>query len=383
MNCSISSRCRNCFFITLFFSVIMVLILGCERKIKSVDGSESELTTASFLRLVRHDGYVVADIMAPGDSTTLLQRLVLVPRNAELPDSLPEGTLLRTPLRKVIIYSSVHEKGLELAGNPDAIVGVADAQYFSSDRIRNGLAAGKIADIGSPQTPSAEKILSADADAIILNVYDNIDLRQVERLGVPIIKLTDSYETLPLGRAEWIKLYGELFGKRAVADSIYADVVNQYCEIRDRVKGASRRPKVMTDNMYQGVWYVPGGNSYQAELLKDAGGNYIFSDDKSTGSLSLSFEEVLERGSDSDIWIIKSFGDDITRNSLLGQDKRYRAFAAVDNGGVYYCNTLKHPVFDDTAFLPHLLLSDYAMIFHPELFQEMKLRCLYFEKMKQ
>lgn len=358
--------------------LLLVSLSCCSQNNKNAGSAESDTEYASRLRIRPGNGCTLVDILEPHDTTRILQRLVLVPRDSALPSPMPDGIVLRTPLQKVAIYSSVHEMGLKLLGAEGSIAAVTDAPFFTSEYISKGIASGRIADLGAASTPSAEKLLEVSPDAIILNVYDGMDVRGIERLGIPIIRLTDSFETSPLARAEWIRLYGALYGRQQKADSIFTKVAESYEKLRRSAAQRGQRPKVMTDNIYQGVWYVPGGASSQARLLCDAGADYIFASDSTTGSLPLSYEKVLERGADADIWVLKGFDAKMSKSSLLAEDSRYKAFKPFKTGNVYHCNTRDIPLFDITVFRPDIVLGQYVALFHPGLIEG--LNCTYFQR---
>jgi iron complex transport system substrate-binding protein len=175
---------------------------------------------ADLLTLVDCGSYVVADIKNPWDSSRLLQRYVLVPDSAGNLDGLPEGTVVHTPLRNSLVYSGVHAGAIRDLGAIDAVRGVADAGYFTVAEVKAGLKSGAVMDVGSSMSPDIERVTVLGPDAILASPYQNSSYGLIERLGIPIIECADYMESTPLGRAEWIKLIGELYGCRHEADSI-------------------------------------------------------------------------------------------------------------------------------------------------------------------
>ena len=140
----------------------------------------------------------------------------------------------------------------------------------------------------------------------------------------------------------------------------------------------SSRPKVITETIINGVWYVPGGASYKAQMLKDAGASYPWADDKSAGSLELDFARVFDWASDADCWIATSYGYPMTRATLVADYKPNERFKAYQTGNIYTCDTSVTPLFDEFPFHPERLLSDYVVIFHPEVSEGLSLN--YFHK---
>jgi iron complex transport system substrate-binding protein len=201
-------------------------------------------------------------------------------------------------------------------------------------------------------------------DGVVISLYEGMNVPDLSSAGVKYIKFADNLETTPLGRAEWLKFIGLLTNKETEADSIFNVVKDRYLHLKNSVSEKTHRPKVMVETMYEGIWYVPGGNSFQANMLADAGANYPWSDDKSTGSLSLSYEEVLNRCENADFWIVKVYDKNLTKSSLSELDNRYSRFKTFRNGNIYYSDTSKSQLFEEFPFHPDLLLEDYIKILH-------------------
>src|SRR5690606_22968245 len=126
---------------------------------------------------------------------------------------------------------------------------------------------------------------------------------QFEKAGIPVIYNADWVETTPLGKAEWIKFFGVLFDKQQEATNFFNKVVKDYTDAKNTVAEQGKKPTVISGSIFQDVWYVPQGSSWMAQFINDAGGNYLWSDSEGTGSLSLSFETVFEKGMNADFWI--------------------------------------------------------------------------------
>lgn len=349
---------------------VIILLTACTGKSGkgSVPSGKNEMKYSSLLRMSSDGEVTVAEVVNPWDTAKLLTRYILVPEGKENPQGGKDDIVLTVPLKSLVVNTSVHAGAISELGRADIIRGVADAQFFKLPEITEGLKSGKVTDVGAAASPSAEKILSVDPQGILLNVYEGMDIKGIEKLGVPLLKFAENMEQSPLGRAEWIKLIGALTGERAKADSIFAAVESNYKSLAEMGKKLDKHPTVLLENMYEGVWYIAGGRSYTARMIADAGGKYLWGDDTSTGSLNLSYEQVLDRAKDADIWLLKLFGQQLDRASLLKMDPRYGQFSAVDKGGVWYSDTKATDLFEKTPFHPDLLLADYIAVFsgHPE-----------------
>lgn len=364
-----------------FIVAVVLLIAGCKsKKSEKISVYENETNYSEYLKIDRQEDFIRVRIINPWDPTSLLATYILVARDSET-KILPEGTVVKTPVESLVAYSSVPVHALEELGGIDVVKGVADARYMTSAYVKEGLKNGKVVDVGLPASPSKELILSVKPDGILLNLYEGMDISAVESMDVAKLKMVDNMEKTPLGRAEWIRFIGLLTGKETMADSIFNSVVKNYRSLCEDISSLSTKPKILTETPYEGTWYVSGGDSFQANLIKDAGGVYFMGDDSSTGSLFLSFEQVLEKGWDSDVWLIKVFGGELSKDRLLREDSRYTNFKPLKSGRVFFSDTSKSNLFDEVTFHPDLLLRDYAIIFHPEEFKGERLR--YFTQMKR
>ena len=348
---------------------------------KLAQSSNSSILEAKLLSIVHDDDFTRVDITNPWDTTKILHTYILVPSSKEMPKKLPKGTIIRTPVKNVLVYSSVHSSVLRELGAGDAVKGVCDAQYFNDSIIETGLKTGSIVDCGNSMQPTVEKVIAMKPDAILLSPYQDATYGQITKLNVPIVECADYLEYTPLGRAEWIKFYGELVGKPELAEEIYNTVVKEYNKIKESVASKKlKRPLVLTENVISGIWNVPGGQSYMAQFIKDAGGDYPWKDDKNTGSLTLDFNQVLARAQKADYWLLKS-PNIRSLADLKGSYTLNDQFEAYKAGNVYVCDTNTSHFFDRFPFHPEVLLKEYFKIFHPEEATDYEL--VFFKKIEQ
>lgn len=350
--------------------VLLLAACGGGRTASVVDGGDTlGLKYAGNLTLVDAGDYTVATLRNPWDTLRTLQTYVLVDRDRPLPEALPEGVVVRVPLQHAMVYSSVHCSLLDRLGALDAIGGVCDLQYIRLPAIHERCAAGRIVDAGSGMSPDMEKIIDAAPDAILLSSFENsTGYGRIEKLGVPIVECADYMETSALGRAEWMRFYGLLFGRAAEADTAFARVEREYLSLRNLVARESERPTVFSDLRMGAVWYMPGGRSTIARLYADAGADYVFADYDKSGSVPLDFETVFDRAQDADIWLIKyNAPQDKTYGELAHEYAPYTGFRAFRERHVYGCNTGAVPYYEEAPFHPDRLLKDLIKIFHPRL----------------
>lgn len=357
-----------------FLVTSLIMMTSCFRSGNSagmaLNTQDSVITAARLLSIQRAPGYTVVTVGDPWKGG-VLHRYVLVPRDSMMPDNLPDGTVVRTPIKNALVYSSVHTSLMNELGAISAVRGVVDSQYFNDSIITAGLRAGTIADCGNSMNPTVERVIDMQPDAILLSPYQDASYGQIAKLDIPLIECADYLEYDPLGRAEWVKFYGELVGKRAEADSLYQAVVTAYNEMKQKAANAETHPTVVTEMVISGVWNVPGGQSYMARILTDAGGKYLWADDENTGSLALDFNQVLSVAQDADYWFIKWTNINSLKD-LQGAYDLNKEMAAFKNKRVYVCDTDKTRFFDRIPFHPEVLLCEFAAIMHPELLPDFK-----------
>jgi len=347
-----------------FVAVVLLALSACTSAVKVNDRQDDR--QAQLLTMEQGNGFTLVTVANPWKGG-VLHRYVLVPRDAELPHDLPEGTIVRTPVKRALVYSSVHTSLLRELGAIDAVRGIVDRQYFVDSLLLADVDAGQVADCGNSMNPTVEKVIDMQPDAILLSPYQDASYGQITQLDIPIIECADYLEYDPLGRAEWMKFYGLLVGQRERADSLYDAVVNAYDDVKQVAAQAASRPTVVTEMVISGVWSVPGGQSYMARIIRDAGGDYLWADDDNTGSLSLDFNQVLARAQQADYWFLKWTNINSLKD-LQGAYELNKEMEAFKNKRVYVCDTEKSRFFDRVPFHPDLLLREFAAIMHPELF---------------
>ena len=163
---------RNLLTLLLFTLVLTACLRSGHSAGKVLEQQDSVITHARLLSMQREAGYTLVTVADPWKGG-VLHRYVLVPRDSVLPDNLPEGTVVRTPVQRALVYSSVHTSLLGELGALDAVRGVVDSQYFIDSTIVKGVAEGTIADCGNSMNPTVEKVIDMQPDAILLSTYQD------------------------------------------------------------------------------------------------------------------------------------------------------------------------------------------------------------------
>lgn len=338
--------------------------------------SEVEMLYSRDLKIYEGDRYTIAEIRNPWDTATVLHRYVLLKDGAADP-KIANATVVTIPIKNVAVYSAVHASIIDLLDEVGAIRGVCEGEYIDTKSVKEAMNSGKIADFGSSMTPNVEMMLNTGIENIIATPFVNGTYGAAATIGVPIIEGADYMEVHPLGRVEWIKFYSRLFDKRELGDSLFNSTCKRYNYLKELVLSAKKteNPTVMSEKIYGSQWYTPGGNSYISKMYKDAGGDYIFAADSSSGSIAMSIESLIEHGMNTDVWFIKyNLAEDLTYKELEKEFPLCVNFKSFKNRRIYGCNTGKIPYFAETPMYPQHLLEDFVMIFHPQLLSDGKLR---------
>ena len=230
----------------------MLLLLsacsGGSKTSSAIHGKIIPLKYAENLKLIKGEGYTEAVLRNPWDTTSILRTYILVNKDKEVPDHLPEGTLVRTPLSKALVYTATHCHLIHELGAVKSIGGICEIQYIKVPEIVEGCKNGTIVNAGEGTNPDIEKIIDLHPDALLLSPYENSGGHgQVEKLKIPIIECADYMETSALGSAEWIRFYGLLFGREALADSIFAEVEKNYNEWKSLATAQPVKPRLMCE----------------------------------------------------------------------------------------------------------------------------------------
>ncbi len=359
--------------INILTAVICLLLLAaCKgRSTRTVltDAQDIDMHYSSLLTLQQGNGFVLAQVSNPWDSTRLLHSYVLVPAGQDLPGNLPQGTVVRTPITRGVFYTSVHTSLINQLGAYKSIAGVCDSEYMYLEQIQQDLKNGRITDCGNSMTPNIEKIIDLMPDAILLSPFENSgSYGKLGGLGIPIIECADYMETSPLGRAEWMRFYGLLTGTQSTADSLFRVVECNYNALREKVSENSSKPSVIVEKKFGDAWYIAGSNSTVGQLLAHAGADYVFASEPASGSVPYDPELVFDRGHEAQIWLIKYNQDvPLTYRQLEQEWSAYAHIRAFKDKQVYVCNTQQSGFYEESPFHPDLLLGDYIKIFHPEI----------------
>ena len=369
-----------------FFLLLGIVLQSCGRVAPAENiaagGDTLPMHHSSLLQMIECDGYTVVNVKNPWKKDAFLHKYILLSKDSVAPPVSQGVTLLRTPVSNQLVFATLHAQLFVTLGCEDAISGVCDARYMSVPEVRANLDSGKIIDCGSSMDVNLERLLELSPEAAWVIPFKNGGYGKMERLDIPLVECVDYMETSPLGGAEWMRFYGRLLGVGERADSLFFSVCDNYERIKEAVASCATRPRLMCELKTGSAWYMPGGCSTMGQLYKDAGADYLFGDNGSSGSVSFSFETVLARADSADVWLVKYGADrDKSYSSLEQEFAGYALLRPFGERRIFACNVSRMRFYEETPFRPDILLEELACLFHPELNKEYKFR--YYERLQE
>lgn len=374
---------------TLFLriSILLLFILSsCKNKeVGEVAIFDNQIKYANGLSIQKYDGFSVMTVKNPWPNAVNSFTYVLKEKNIDIPDSLRIYDIINVPIQSIIVTSTTHIPSLEMLGKENTLLGFPSLQYISSSKVRALVDQQKVREVGNMLSLNTEVIIDLNPDVIIGFGIDNNNpaLDNLKKSGLKVLLNGDWNEKSPLGKAEWIKFFGALYGQEDLANEEFSKIERDYKASLKLVNDVSRKPTVMSGAIYENQWYLPQGESWGSQLISEAGGNYLWKETKGTGSLSLPFEKVLDIANNADIWIGPAqFG---SLKEMTDAHPHYGQFKAFKNGEVYSYSIKKGGgggvvYYELAPNRPDLVLKDLIKIIHPQLLPNYEL--YFFEKLK-
>lgn len=316
-------------------------------------------------------GYYVT-IMNPWPESSVSYTFKLVKNQGrELLPEPDEPLSIHIPIDNIVLTSTTHIPPLVLLHEENSLIGFPGSDYISDPKVRKLIDEGKVEELGVNESINIEATLLLEPDVVMgFSIDDSNPIyKKIENAGIPVLYNGDWVEQHPLAKAEWIKLFGILYGKEQQADSIFNAIEKEYINTQKLVKNVSS-PKVLSGATWKEQWYLPYGNSWQGKILRDAGASYIYQETKGKGSLAYNIEKVLTDGNDATYWIAP--GQYTSYSRMLEENASYNLFDAFKNKRVYtHALTVGEKggvtYYEEASMRPDLVLKDLVKILHPEL----------------
>lgn len=344
---------------------------------------------AAGFTIFSHGNSSILSVRNPWQGANGVQINMFISHNGELPPAGFDGITIAAPLRKVVCMSSSYIAFIDMLGELDAICGVSGARYISNTDIAHRYAIGEVRDVGHDTHMNYEVLAALDPDVVF--VYgvagENKQVtRKMDEMGIPHFYIGEYVEQSPLGKAEWLVAFGEMFGRRGQATERFGRIADEYNRVHKLVvdyynfaeklasshgrKNTIVRPGVMLNAPYRDSWFVPGDRSYMVQLIGDAGGRYVCAGEDSDQSRPISGESAYIYAASADVWI--NPGQVASMQELKGLNPRFADIPSVRNRRVYNNNRRTTPgggsdFWETGAVRPDIVLKDMVKVFRPEV----------------
>ena len=372
----------------LFILICCVFFFGCKNENTTLE--KQKLSTTSFTSVnssqaIQEIKYAKGFNIAYRDSVKILSiynglqdrndtlHYALVPKGAAVPLAYKKYQVIYTPVERLSIFSTTHIGLLSLLELEDLVVGVSNPKIINSEKIQRRISDGKITEIGNAFSPNLEIILETNPDLVMVTALPAIQYARYKTLidaQIPVLLIAEWLEQSPLGRAEWAKIIAALTNQEEQMARIFSDLESKYKKLAALADSVTHKPTILPGLGRKDAWFIPGGDSYVARLIYDAGGDYHWKNKKVTGSIQLSIETVFPIALKADYWL--NTGTVTSMSDLLAIDKRYSEFQPVKNDLVFNNNKQLNAhggnaYWEKGVVSPHLLLEDLIRILHPDI----------------
>jgi iron complex transport system substrate-binding protein len=335
-------------------------------------GDTLAVNYAKGFTIVQYEGYKILNVKNPWPDADKTFSYLLVENESKVPSEIKFDHRINVPVTKMVVTSTTHIPSLEALNRENSLVGFPSLDYISSKKTRQLIKENKITELGKNEAINTEVLITLEPDVVIGFAVNgnNKSLNTIEKSGIPVVFNGDWIEESPLGKAEWIKFFGAFFNLSQEAEQLFKEVETAYNDAKEMAKSSTVRPSVLSGSMYKDQWYVPYGNAWQAQFIKDANAEYIYAGTKGSGSMALSFETVLSEAQNTEFWVAP--GQFKSIEHLMETSSHYNQFDAVKNRKVFtYSNTTGETggvlYYELAPNRPDLVLKDLISIFHPEL----------------
>jgi len=355
---------------------LMILACHCTNPSGNKNGKvqaynpDSSVRYAKIFSISLGQNFKIIHLRGRANSSDTTTNFVLY--TAEKPlVNLKNTKYIKIPCKRITSLSSIYSSMLTVVGNADDIVAIENVDYYNNKEITTRFNKGLVLEVQKGPEIDREKMVHLYPDVVFAfgmgkqaNEFDE----KMEKAGIPLVVCIDHLEESPLARAEWIKFFAAFVDKDSIANAIFKDVERDYHQLRNLASSFHQCPTVFTELKYGDTWYMPGGKSYMAQLIKDAHACYLWAEDSARGSLPLSFETVYRQAANADYWLNVSMCK--SKSQLLEQEKRYADFAAFKGNRIFnnnrYSNALNYSTYWETGMIfPNKILSDLIQLFHP------------------
>lgn len=369
----------------------ILLLLACNHasdKPANYSVSAGRIKHAKRFNIISQKNYYVVSVFGNRQNHDATAVFVVAHDTSGLSAKVKGARVVKIPCQKIAALSSIYASIFYELGVLAKVAAIDNADYVVNPELLKKHKNGALRELAKTPRIDLEQTMVLKPDMLFTFGMGNGEQDQDKKLmqtGIPVAISVDHLEETPLARAEWLKFFAVFADRLSVADSLFDAMCENYNALKALAAKSQRHPTVFNEIKYSEFWYMPGGRSNVACLIKDAGAEYTWKDNLDFGSLPLSFEQVYARAKNADYWINLSTLN--YKSELLANESRYAAFKAFQNGNLYnnnlHTNTLGYSTYWETGMIhPDRILSDLIQIFHPELKGQLKNDLYYYKQIK-
>jgi iron complex transport system substrate-binding protein len=277
------------------------------------------------------------------------------------------------PVEKVVCLSTTFVGFIDFLHQEETIVGISGEKYVTSPSLSERISNGRIPDVGYDENLSYEKLIQLRPDVVfVYGITGSVSsiVARLDEVGIKPVVVAEYLEETPLAKMEWIKYFGAFFGQMNEAGLKFDSVASNYNKLAQKAAMEKNKPKIMLGLPWSGTWYISGGKSYMASLLRDAGGLYLWHDLPYNDSRPVSLEKVFEKSFEADFWL--NPGEAGSKADILLVDSRFSQLRAFHDNSIYNNNNQVNSrggnaYFEKGVVEPDIILSDIISVIHPHL----------------
>lgn len=347
-------------------TLIRILCLGAivqlgacqQQSVQSIQGKKTILFARHF-QLVDHGNFQELILFSPR-THAIEGKFALIPRGKKV-QAPSDFKIIETPVKNCAVLSTTFIGMLKELNALSIISATTDHRYIANDWVKKRIQCGAIKSVTSEGDLRPEDLIKRKIALVIYSGFGQAFPNQdkLEKLNIVVLPNYDWEETNPLGKAEWIKLFGALTNKNEEAKEIFDDVCANYIRLKHAVQQHKSSTVALMGAMSNGIWYAPSGTSFLAGIAKDAGLTYVYAQTKGAASIAFRFERIYKDEVNCDVWIN---AESTTRDELIRLNPKVAYFHTVRSGNVFSYMHDSNFFWEMSAIHPDWLLSDFSQI---------------------
>ncbi len=308
-------------------------------------------------------------VFNPWQGSKEVEMSYFISRNGEQAPTGFTGPTIPAGAKRIVCMSSSYIAMLDALGQVNRIVAVSGIDYVSNPYILAHK--DSIKDMGPEM--NYELLLGLKPDIVLLYGIGDAQTAitdKLKELSIPYIYMGEYLEESPLGKAEWMVVLSELTDSREKGIEIFSEIPKRYLSLKALTESVGQCPTVMFNMPWNDSWVMPSTKSYMAQLVADAGAEYIYKENSSNSSTPIGLETAYGLIQKADYWI--NVGSATSLDELKTVNPKFADAKAVRERTVYNNNLRLTPTggndyWESAVVHPDMVLRDLIHIFHPEL----------------